>query len=535
MQKTTSIETPTAGSSGIQPAKAKTAAGLAFLAQPWSIVLLGLGVCWLIFFNELRGEWEINAQYNYGYVVPFLAAALVWRRWPERPSPQPPTTLGSVVLPAACLLALLFPIRLVLEANPEWRLIYWLHGVQVIGLSLCLLYALGGAAWVRFFAPPIAFTLIAVPWPMELEQWAIQGLMRFVAALTVEVAGWFSIPAVQHGNLIETTVGLVGIDEACSGVRSLQSALMLSLFLGEMHRFSLGRRAALLAASLVFDLLANLGRTSFLVWAAANRGLAQMEAWHDTAGMLVMLIVLPCLLGLAYLLRPKAQPSAAMAPGARLVLPGLSKWAAFVILLWIGATELTTQAWYGFHEMNLVATPRWSLEWPTQQFAFKKTAVPEKSLAILRCSNSEAGAWQDDAGNQWSAFLLRWKPGRNSAQLAKGHRPDICFPAAGAHLVADYGQTSMRVDDFELPFRHQTFDLGGKTAHVFYCLWPDRVSPNEKPLLEDGSQLSRLYAVLAGKRHLGQQVLEIVIQGPDTKADADDLLRKSLPSLIRKG
>src|SRR5271156_6509652 len=186
------------------------------------------------------------------------------------------------------------PFSLVFEANPEWRLLYWVNGFQIIGLTLALLYHWGGRAWVRYFAPPLLFTLIAIPWPMEQEQMLIQGLMRFVAALTVIVVGLLGIPAIQHGNLIEVGAGIVGIDEACSGVRSLQSALMLSLFLGEMHRFSHSRRGLLLAASLLFVIVANVTRTSTLVYTAANYGLQKMESVHDTIGNVVMFIVLPC-------------------------------------------------------------------------------------------------------------------------------------------------------------------------------------------------------------------------------------------------
>jgi exosortase len=497
-------------------------------------VLIAIGICWFVFFNELRGEWQINAQYNYGYLVPFLGAALLWRRWPDRPARQAPLMFRAVWILAGVLLFLLLPMRLVIEANPEWRLIYWVRGLQAIGLSLCVLYALGGRPWVRFFAPPILFMLIAVPWPMVLERSLIQGLMRLVAGLTVEVVGLLNIPAFQHGNLIETTVGMVGIDEACSGVRSLQSALMLSLFLGEMHRFSVGRRLALLAASLVFDLLANLARTSFLVWAAANRGINKMEAWHDTAGLLVMFIVLPSLLGLAHFMKPSTQPLSKAPARDPVLLPRLPNLVGIAALVWICATEVATEWWYRSHERNLIPTARWTVDWPTQHYRFRKTALPENSLAILRCSTSEAAAWDDGVGDEWSAFLLRWKPGKNSAQLAKGHRPDICLPAAGARLLEDFGQVMVPVNDFAIPFHHQSFDLGGKVAHVFHSLWPDRVSPNEKPLLEDGSQRSRLYAVLAGKRHLGQQVLEIVIQGPESKEAAEDLLHRNLPSLIHK-
>jgi exosortase len=504
-----------------------------WITDSWALVLLALGVCWFFFFTELSGEWRINAQYSYGYVVPLLGLALIWRRWPERPEPigEGSWRIGFAALP---LLGLLLPIRTVLQANPEWRLIYWLNGFQVLGLSFCLLYRLGGWRWVRFFAPPLCFMLIAVPWPMGLEKWLIQDLMHFVAGLTVEVAGWLGIPAVQQGNLIETTVGIVGIDEACSGVRSLQSALMLSLFLGEMLRFAPGRRFALLGASLFLDLLANVSRTTFLVWAAANRGLSQMEAWHDTAGLLVMLIVLPSLLALAHLMRPRARcVGPAFAPGVT-VFPLIPRWVGIGALLWIGVGEIIVEAWYRAHETGLIDTTRWSLAWPAQSPRFRKTGVPENSLAILRCSSSDAAAWEDDAGNQWSAFLLRWKPGKNSAQLAKGHRPDICFPAAGARLLEDFGQVRVPVNDFEIPFHHQTFETGGKMVHVFYCLWPDRVSPNERPLLEDGSQASRLQAVLAGKRNLGQQVLEIVIVGSESQSDAVSILKANLPALIRR-
>ena len=236
----------------------------------------------------------MNPEYGYGYVVPLLGAALLWRRWPDRPVASPGGSTGWLCLATVGLLLLQLPLTMVLEANPEWRLLYWVNGFQVVGLTGCLLYRWGGRPWIRHFGPAVAFMLIAVPWPMDWERGIIQGLMRFVAGLTVEVAGVLNIPALQHGNLIEVVgAGIVGIDEACSGIRSLQSALMLSLFLGEMHRFSGRRRAVLLAASLVFVLAANLTRTSFLVGMAAHRGLQQMEAWHDAAGTLIMIIVLP--------------------------------------------------------------------------------------------------------------------------------------------------------------------------------------------------------------------------------------------------
>jgi exosortase/archaeosortase family protein len=41
---------------------------------------------------------------------------------------------------------------------------------------------------------------------------------------------------------------LIGIEEACSGVRSFQATLMISLFLGELYSFNTARRVLLVIA-----------------------------------------------------------------------------------------------------------------------------------------------------------------------------------------------------------------------------------------------------------------------------------------------
>jgi hypothetical protein len=182
----------------------------------------------------------------------------------------------------------------------------------------------------------------------------------------------------------------------------------------------------------------------------------------------------------------------------------------------------------------LIPNIRWSIAWPVDSPQFSRNAVPERSLAIIRCSDSQAASWDDESGNHWSAFLLRWNPGENSDQLAKGHRPDICYPAAGAPMVEDFGLVTLTANGVPLAFRHQSFEQGSKLKHVFYCLWSDRISPGDKPKMEAGSQISRLQAVLAGERNLGQQVLEIVLQGPDSSDEAVTAVQRQLNQLIQR-
>ena len=82
---------------------------------------------------------------------------------------------------------------------------------------------------------PLLFFLVSVPWPTLIEYPLIQTLTRMDVSATCDLVGWFGIPAVPHGNVIEVATGMVGIDEACSGIRSFQASLMISLFLGEYY------------------------------------------------------------------------------------------------------------------------------------------------------------------------------------------------------------------------------------------------------------------------------------------------------------
>ena len=89
---------------------------------------------------------------------------------------------------AIAALLLLLPLRLFEIANPEWRLLAWVHALAVVTLTLLLLCWAGGKAWLRHFAFPVAFIFIAVPWPTALETPVIQGLMRIVARVAAETA-----------------------------------------------------------------------------------------------------------------------------------------------------------------------------------------------------------------------------------------------------------------------------------------------------------------------------------------------------------
>src|SRR5437763_599203 len=240
-------------------------------AMNWFPIAVFLLV-WVELISRLRFEWSINPQYAYGWTVPFLAAYLFWRRYETAPAPAPPNFRifsAALIIIAA---ALLIPIRLIQEASPDWRLLSWGMAGSAAVITAAGIYLSAGRPWLRHFAFPILFFFVAVPWPTSLEQFVIQGLMRADALINVEVLNAIGISAVQMGNVIEVGSGFVGIDEACTGIRSLQATFMISLFLGEFYGFSVLRRLLLVISGALLAFLCNLVRTFLLVWLGAERG-----------------------------------------------------------------------------------------------------------------------------------------------------------------------------------------------------------------------------------------------------------------------
>src|SRR5437667_9930477 len=210
------------------------------------------GILWFVLFRHLSGEWSVNEQYNYGWFVPFFAAYLFWLRWQDRPAIEIRNSKLEIrrqqaiaALVSISALLVLFPLRLFEIGNPDWRPLEWLHAAIAVFVTLALIWKIGGKPWLTHFAFPVALIFVAVPWVAPIEVPIVQGLMRVVASIASETLNLCGIPARLEGSVIRVNTGLVGVNEACSGVRSLQTSLMIGLLFGELKRLSIPRRLPL--------------------------------------------------------------------------------------------------------------------------------------------------------------------------------------------------------------------------------------------------------------------------------------------------
>lgn len=496
---------------------------------------------WLWVIAHLRDEWTLNSQYNYGWGVPFLAALLFYLRWTDRP----PKTVDGTGRPGLffafeiALLLMLLPVRMIEEANRDWRLLGWALAACAVGYSLVTMWRIGGRTWIRHFAFPICFPLVAVPWPVQLENFVVQNLARGVATVAVEIAGWIGIGAYQLGNVIELPNGFVGVDDACSGVKTLQAAIMVTLFFGELLRLRTSQRLALVALGCAWMFVCNIARATTLVILAANHGTAAVTRWHDLVGTVVLIGGMLGVVTLAMVLRgkstvgeavsipPRSSTAATTAPQDRQSL-GLAAFA----LVWLALVFAGTELWYRSHERELVARPAWAIDWTAaNEKSLRTLEIPDETRAILHYDEASSATWQDAGGVKWWGFFARWKPQRAALQLVRSHSPEICLPAVGRTFIRELPAISVPANHVDLRFRVYEFEQHERPLFVFVAIQEDKAGVENAPPLELSAR-GRLRAAFNGQRNLGQRLLEIAVIGFDDFPQAREALMRAVPGLI---
>ena len=507
----------------------------------------------------------------------------------------------------------MLPLRVIYEINTDWPLISWLYTAIVVALTLYAFHLAAPSSvvssqwsvvsgpqstvpgpwspisafyfllsalkspWLRHFAFPVCFILVAVVWPYRIEKGLTQDLMQIVATLTVELLGWLDIPALQRGNLIELGTGTVGVDEACSGIRSFQSCLMAALLMGELYRLRLLPRAALVAIGLALGFSFNVVRTLLLSYQANAHGLDAIAKWHDPAGFTITVACFFCLWGLALLIQkaesrkqkaeiqvpgliphpspavgspwsvvssPNLQPppSSPLTSDHRSLTTGsaptsgfcFQSWRRFALAvgLWSLVSIAATEAWYRFHTPKDSGVFHWSVALPEGKTGFEKIQLAPRTIKLLKYDLATTGKWRVEEGSEWSVNFFRWQPRSIESVIeSRVHRPERCLPAAGFRQLPGSELIEVEASGLKLPFRKYTYEMDGRKLYVFFCQWED--GAENQAGMQSSGQADRLQSVLKGRRLVGQQTLEIIVTDCNSLDQAEQQLRKHLPGLIR--
>ena len=405
--------------------------------------ILPLGIAWGWTIWACAEHWQGNPNYSYGWIVPVLVAAFSVRRLlafgrvpDERKSNQP---LWSAIVFAAVVALLVWILEFSREQVWHQQLVLWTICVLTAGATLTFLAATGGRRLATTLAFPVLFFLTAVPWPPRLEQPITSTLMQWVALATTELLHWLSIQAQASGGAIALHDGIVGVTEACSGIRSLQAGIMFGLAMGEWFILSTARRSALVGIAVVVAFATNLGRTLLLALHADRHGVASVESVHDMIGniMITTLIVTIGIVG-KLLARPAPAPEISFtrlrALAGRI---GMNASRFFGKVMIGGGVGLV---------VGLVAAKGMSLRLEARDHSqltayftvrqnlgasSKTIAVPREIWNELRPTSGEyIHVDRSDLPLGADGYHFFWKPSPWN-RFALVHRPDICMPGIG--------------------------------------------------------------------------------------------------------
>jgi exosortase len=520
----------------MQEARATTAIRIPAVEK--TLLALIVGYAWALLLWHLSIFWRVLQDYEYGWAVPPLLVILLLRRGKQLPPAQPTNQATSLIGVALCVVALL-PLRVILDANLDWRIGMWALAVLTIAITLFAVNAIGSKAWVRVLAFPILFILTGVPWPGHIEIPLTTGLMRFGAFVATELLNQFGIFADQQGSVVETAAGLIGVDEACSGIKSLQTMVMIALFLSDFTALRGLFRFWIVVFGAILAMVTNLIRIIVLAFIGTQAGSQAVDSWHDITGALAFGAACLLLIILARFL--PGSPSKPNGSGVPVVQAGetasdrqIGRRPFFRLVLagcvlWLAGAEALRLWW--FQSNQPAEGRRWTAIWPESGVNQQPVKVSDSIRGQLQCDVGDAMSWTREPGTKWIGYFFEWKPGVKAYFARSQHAPEICLPATGRRLLQDLGYFDYKVGKIAVRIRHEVFEDETGPINVFFIMDGSAVRSVDEQLKAD-SVTGRLQGVWHRSKEADRRSMELIGVGYHSPQAAEESAKEWFSEII---
>jgi exosortase/archaeosortase family protein len=384
--------------------------------------------------------------------------------------------------------------------------------------------------------------LLVAPVPDGTYARLTLGLQEWVTGSVLQALHLLGIPARQHGNVIELATTTVGVEEACSGIRSLISCIFAGFFFaGWLVRRPLGRLVLIVAAPLLALGMNFLRSLTLTLMANAGKDIAGF--WHDATGFAILGLTAAILAGLAIVLETKeatVPPAPAPAPAGMPYWSVRFFWTIFAATLVLGGFYLTSGRpadREGRTAPNLalllpIRAADWEVMTPNDLYQFAD---------ILQTSNLMERTYLRSTGpgqfTQLTVYVAYWAPGQASVSRVASHTPDACWPGSGwsAQPVVDAQDIPAVPGLIISPGEHRLFkNNAGFPQNVwFWHIYDGRVISYRDPY-----SIPALFqiALQYGFRRSGDQFfVRISSNKPWAELKDEPLVREILTNLTRIG
>lgn len=254
--------------------------------SPDVVVAAGLGAAILLMYAgvwaSLVAQWSADDNYSHGFFVVPLALYFAWER--RAAFAKAPVRSGPAGL-------LLIAGSLLVWAAGTLGSELFLTRVSMVGVIAGAIWFVWGGQRARTMAFPVLFLLLMIPLPSILFNqlaFPLQLVASQVGETAITAAG---VPVLREGNVLHLPARTLEVAEACSGIRSLVSLLMLAVVLGYFTEPRTPARVVLALSAIPIAILANAARVAGTGLAAEWVSPAAAEGFfHTFSGWLVFVV-----------------------------------------------------------------------------------------------------------------------------------------------------------------------------------------------------------------------------------------------------
>ena len=277
--------------------------------QSYALLALGLIGALAVFaptLAQLFDIWNLQPEYSYGLLIPFISLWLVWR---QRDALRGVPLMGSWW--GLALIGVGLALRVLGELATMYTIAHYGFLLVVYGLIL----ALAGPAVFRRLWMPLLVLVFMVPLPTVVTAALSLKLQILSSMLGVELIRAAGISVLLEGNVIDLGTSKLEVAEACSGLRYLFPLMTLAFIFTYTLAAPAWKRWLIFLSSIPITILMNSLRIGLVGITVEYWGAQMAEGLlHDFEGWLVFMLSTGLLLLFGFALtRKRRTPNRAAA------------------------------------------------------------------------------------------------------------------------------------------------------------------------------------------------------------------------------
>jgi exosortase D (VPLPA-CTERM-specific) len=438
----------------------------------YGTALACLGLIGFLFWDGLLhavSTWE-REEFSYGYIVPPLAALMVWHALRDASFRlSSGTWVGAGLVVVAAVLSVLARAG----GMPVFSFYGFILALYGLGLSL---YGWGGLRRLFF---PIGYLFFALPLPNTLYIHVSTTMQHISSILATEALRNLGYSVYLTGNIIDLGPYQLQVAEACNGLRYLFPLASFAFLVGYLYSGPMWHRVVVFLSTVPITILINSGRVAFTGILVNYQGVSAAEGFmHAFEGWVIFLVGL--------LLLFLVQQMVMLVSGDRrlfftridldIILPQRGRLPtplrSAVVPLGISGFILAVTAvlLIGLPEGARSVPPRKSLaSFPLviDGWRGEEGSIQPAQRDILRVDDYIVAGYRNEEHRTDVSFYVAWYDAQD--RRATIHSPAVCMPAGGWEITRFETRTVAPLGlDRALPVNRSVIVNGTQRQVVYY-------------------------------------------------------------------